>query len=241
MRDFDIARDIDLNPLSHILGLCVFCCASLFIRSLPLLLIYLCIPLLGLFLFNPHVLKPKHILLGGLLLLAFVFLIRQGGRSCCSAEMVNTMRALVRFFIFTISGLLIVFTLPVNRFIELLEGLRIPFFIIFVLTVALRFFPLMLREINLVKESAYGRGAVRWKGFFRHPYRSFRALFIPIVIRSLKRADSLAVAATVRGFGAPVSRTSLYTLCLRWKDYLFLSVVPGISCFFLLFDAWIVG
>lgn len=112
---------------------------------------------------------------------------------------------------------------------------------IFVLTVALRFFPLMLREINLVKESAYGRGAVRWKGFFRHPYRTFRALFIPIVIRSLKRADSLAVAATVRGFGAPVSRTSLYTLCIGWKDYLFLSVVPGISLSFLLFDIWIAG
>ena len=233
-------KDIGIDPLTQVLGLFCFCLLSLFIRTLPVLVLYLYMPILALLFLNPHFFKARALWIEGAVFLIFSLLLCWGSMTGLNVMTVNTIRALLRFLILTAAGILIISILPICRFIDLLERLRLPFYVTFALTVALRFFPLMLREIRLIKENMYGRGAIRW-GWFLHPYESGRSLFIPIVIRALKKADALALAATARGFGAPVQRSYRDNPSFGKGDFLFSLIVLSLSSFFLIFDIWARG
>jgi len=93
----------------------------------------------------------------------------------------------------------------------------------------------MLREIEFICDNARCKG-VGLRHFILHPTQASRAYLFPLVIRSLKKSDTLALAATTRGFGAPIKRTSLQKFDFQGVDYFFIISLMLICIFFLWFD-----
>jgi len=189
------------------LGLILSCLTVLFLKAMPVLYLYLCIPIGIIGYLNPDFLSFKEIQS-----IVFFSLLACGclywwGRSQIPSnpEAMAAARAILRVFIFVACGLLFVFATSLPRFIRSLEKMHVPFSLIFVFTMAIRFFPLMIREMEYINDNAKNKGLGKGQ-WILHPCQSGRAFLFPLVIRSLKKADALALAASISSFS------------LRWAE-----------------------
>jgi energy-coupling factor transport system permease protein len=87
-----------------------------------------------------------------------------------------------------------------------------------VLTIALRFVPTLLGEIEKITRAQQARGAD-----FRSPspaqrVRTWVPVFVPIFVSAFRRAEDLAMAMEARGFRSAHRRTHLYQLRLTRQD-----------------------
>ncbi|MCO7127056.1 energy-coupling factor transporter transmembrane protein EcfT [Sporolactobacillus shoreicorticis] len=109
--------------------------------------------------------------------------------------------------------------LPTGELVAGLKKLKIPESILLTLTVALRFFPILMDEIKMINDSAYLRGlSVRdWRNW-KHPLILFEHMIVPLLMRTLKLVDDLSASASTRGIDAPGEKTSLYQIKFRQFD-----------------------
>lgn len=229
-----------LDPRSMLLGLIIFCLTALFLKAIPILYLYLFIPLGILGYLNSDLLSFKGIHMAAFFFLPACGLLYWWGKSRIpfNPEAMATALAILRIFIFMASGLLFIFSTSLSRFIHSLEKMHIPFSFIFVLTMAIRFFPLMLREMECICDNAKSKG-IGMRQWILHPCQSGRAFLFPLIIRSLKKADALALAATTRGFGSPIRRSSVKKLHFSSRDCIFLLSLLILVLSFLWLDKWI--
>lgn len=115
-----------------------------------------------------------------------------------------------------------------------LKSMRLPRIIYLPVMVTLRFIPGFINDIKQLRDCLLLRGIALspWL-LVRHPQKSLRLLFVPMVIRALKLADELAIAAELKrvGYGAGPQK-STKTL-LRRHDYTFFAL-----SMFALITAW---
>ncbi len=93
-----------------------------------------------------------------------------------------------------------------------------------VLTIALRFAPALLEEIDKIGKAQQARGVDMRS---RNPLRqmqSWAPLFVPIFVTAFRRAEELATAMEARGFRGAHDRTRLRELRLSRSDGLVLLV-----------------
>lgn len=83
------------------------------------------------------------------------------------------------------------------------------------LGLALRFVPTLAEEAAQVRRAQASRGGGWDSGTLRERAEALVALVIPLLVRSLKRADELAAAMAARCYEGGKGRTSLSTL--RWR------------------------
>lgn len=98
-----------------------------------------------------------------------------------------------------------------------------------VLTIALRFAPAMLEEIDKIGKAQRARGVDMDS---RNPLRqmsSWSPLFVPIFVAAFRRAEELATAMEARGFRGAQHRTRLYRLCIARQDGLAMLVTCAVS------------
>lgn len=82
----------------------------------------------------------------------------------------------------------------------LVSKLRVPFRYTFVLTTAIRFIPIFSNEMASIMEAQIARGVdFDTKNFFKK-IKLLLPLCVPLLISSVKRIDSGAIAAELRGF-----------------------------------------
>jgi len=88
-----------------------------------------------------------------------------------------------------------------------------------VMVIAVRFFPVILGEIERIKMAQVARGAGigSGKGFFRR-IRGFLPLLIPILVLSVHRASDLAVAMEARAFRLTGPRTRFHEFRIKVAD-----------------------
>ncbi len=91
-------------------------------------------------------------------------------------------------------------------------------------SIALRFLPTFLHEIERIREAQMARGANFKAVSLRRRIGAFRALAMPLLFSTLQRADDLAVAMEGRGYKRG-PRTYMRELSLSRKDYLALIVI----------------
>jgi len=77
--------------------------------------------------------------------------------------------------------------------------LRIPYRYAFVFTTAVRFIPVLMREMGDVMEAQTSRG-VALDGGFLHKLRLIPPLCVPLLVSSVQRMEENALAAELRGF-----------------------------------------
>ncbi|MBN2372627.1 energy-coupling factor transporter transmembrane protein EcfT [bacterium] len=227
------ANDFDLDPRGKLLALFFLSLVCLYIKSMPVLYIYLFTLILSILNIR-SIRRPsrKIFMLTGLqLIFSMAFYLYGRSFNSYHSELIAVSRVLVRMLILYLLGYLFITTTELPRFIKSLECLHLPFCIVFVLSIAIRFFPLMINEVKCIWEQS------RWKGlcvkqFLRHPLQATRAILFPVVIRMLRVADNLSLSATARGFGHPADRTILHSFRFKNIDIVFMIIVLTISVSF---------
>ncbi|MDU4959644.1 MAG: energy-coupling factor transporter transmembrane component T [Sporomusaceae bacterium] len=104
---------------------------------------------------------------------------------------------------------------------------RIPYEYAFLFTSSLRFVPDLLAESKAVQEAQACRG-YEVKGGLIHRFISFLSIVQPLVLRSVSRSETMAMALELRGFNAS-RRSFLTSVALRPADYLLLLLMTAVT------------
>jgi len=115
----------------------------------------------------------------------------------------------------------------IERLLRPLRFLRIPSHdIAIMISVALRFVPTMLEEVERMKEAQVARGADFASGGLVKRLRKMASLVIPLILCTFRRADELALAMEGRGYQRG-PRTYLRELKFSRADYAALLLVSA--------------
>ncbi len=98
-----------------------------------------------------------------------------------------------------------------------------------VMTIALRFTPALLDEIERIARAQQARGVDMTSKNPLRQMRSWAPLFVPIFVAAFRRADELATAMEARGFRGAAQRTRLYPLRLTYQDLAAAIIVSIVS------------
>jgi energy-coupling factor transport system permease protein len=91
--------------------------------------------------------------------------------------------------------------------------------------VAMRFLPLLAQSAERIAKAQASRGA-EWgtKGNLINQVKRVIPLIVPLIVISLRRSETMALAMDARAYGIYDQRTSMYELKFGWKDGLFLFI-----------------
>jgi energy-coupling factor transporter transmembrane protein EcfT len=106
----------------------------------------------------------------------------------------------------------------------------------FMVSLSLRFVPVLIDEFECIKAAQVSRGAVFHGGSPVRRIKALVSLINPVVLGSLRRADDLATAMQARGYTRG-SKTTLVYLQLSLEDGIALMVVCAIVLFHLLLSS----
>ncbi|NIQ07120.1 MAG: energy-coupling factor transporter transmembrane protein EcfT, partial [Candidatus Korarchaeota archaeon] len=119
-----------------------------------------------------------------------------------------------------LAGMVFFTTTKVEDFAVALRKLRIPYSVIFGITMVFRFFPTMIGEASLISSAAKARGVDLKEGSLLEKARKRIAIMSPLIVTTLRRVIDLSKAIEARGFNAKKERTFLYTQTMKLKDWL---------------------
>jgi len=95
-------------------------------------------------------------------------------------------------------------------------------------TIALRFIPTLLVEMDTIMRAQRARGADFRHGGVRERTRALVPVLVPLFVLSFRRADELALAMEARCYRPGVVRTRLHPLRARWADAVFLAATAAV-------------
>lgn len=93
------------------------------------------------------------------------------------------------------------------------------------MTIALRFIPTLVDELDKIIKAQTARGADFESGNLISRAKALLPILVPIFVSALKRADELALAMEARAYHGGEGRTHLYELHFQQKDFLALGVM----------------
>ena len=135
----------------------------------------------------------------------------------------------LRLVAMTFAGLAVAVSTPADRLFAALIGLRCPYGVAFLAVTAIRFVPVVGREMWLVRSARGRRGRAIAA---RSPWawgRQELLLLRPVVARSLRRSRTLAEALDTRGFDPTTPRTQRRPLVMKpWEPVLLGGVWMGV-------------
>jgi len=110
---------------------------------------------------------------------------------------------------------------------DILSMIRIPYYITFAFVIALRFVPVLARDVENIVAAQRSRGMKIGTDGFLKKARSLIPLLVPMIIISIRRSQQLSEALEVRAFGS--GRRSLY-FSYRWGFSDIIFVIYAIIC-----------
>ncbi|MCL2376611.1 MAG: energy-coupling factor transporter transmembrane protein EcfT [Defluviitaleaceae bacterium] len=93
------------------------------------------------------------------------------------------------------------------------------------MTIALRFIPTLIEEMDKIMKAQMARGADFDTGGLIKKAKSLVPLLVPLFISSFRRADDLALAMEARCYRGDVGRTRMKQMKLAMRDYKALAVM----------------
>ena len=142
----------------------------------------------------------------------------------------------LRLVLFIVSGAM--FTVyPVRGLIQAMVQIRMPYEIAYMVSIGIRFAPLMAEELRDSLTALQLRGVVIEELKLRKRLSLYTYILLPVIVSSLGQAKDLAMSMEMRAFRAMSERTSYYELALERRDVVFIStiVVLGIGAGVLIF------
>ena len=95
-------------------------------------------------------------------------------------------------------------------------------------TIALRFIPTLLMELDTIMRAQRARGADFSRGGPLRRARSLVPVLVPLFVVSFRRADELALAMEARCYTPGAARTRLHPLRARPGDFVLLAVTAAV-------------
>lgn len=124
------------------------------------------------------------------------------------------------------SSLLTLTTSPIDltdaieRLLKPLERIKVPAHeIAMMMTIALRFIPILLEETDKIMKAQMARGADFESGGLIKKAKSLVPLLVPLFISAFRRADDLALAMEARCYRGGVGRTKMKKLIYKRIDF----------------------
>jgi biotin transport system permease protein/energy-coupling factor transport system permease protein len=115
----------------------------------------------------------------------------------------------------------------IERLLRPLKIFRVPSHdIAIMISIAFRFVPTLLEEIEKIKDAQLARGADFSKGKMSARIKTIKSFLLPVILSAARRADELAIAMEGRAYQRG-HRSYLKELCLSKLDYIAL----GVLCF----------
>ena len=110
-----------------------------------------------------------------------------------------------------------------------LEKCRLPKGVILSIAVMFRYFTSLKEDFFTIVEAMKLKGIdTSWKGIIFHPLRMLEYLLVPMLFRSLHKAEEFSCAALVKGIENTNCRSAYFDVKIRKKDILF-SVITIIA------------
>jgi energy-coupling factor transport system permease protein len=91
----------------------------------------------------------------------------------------------------------------------------------------IRFLPILGQESQRIMEAQRARGIDPSLGTWRERFQKFRGIFLPLLYNVMWRAEELATAMAVRGYGRTVEKQTLKQMRFSAADLVGLGLVTG--------------
>ena len=131
-------------------------------------------------------------------------------------SIISIMRLMIIIFSFSLGN----FIINLDDLLRSLMKLKLPYVFSLLITMSLRFFPLMLLDLDMVSEVQKARGLQIDTGNWITKIKNRVSLLLPLLSNSLDRAVEIAEALESKGFGRTNKRTSYKTISTKFGDYL---------------------
>jgi len=126
----------------------------------------------------------------------------------------------------------------VQGFVGTMKSVRLPRFLFLPLLVFCRFVPEFVDVIRQMRDAVRMRGfSVGFGSAILHPFQTIRLTVIPLIVRTLRMADNLSIAAEMKRVGYAKKPTQLRTLRFRGLDFAVLAVTVILSAALCVWEA----
>lgn len=146
------------------------------------------------------------------------------------------------------SSLLTLTSSPINltdaieRLLKPFEKIHVPAHeIAMMMTIALRFIPILLEETDKIMKAQMARGADFENGGLIKRAKSLVPLLVPLFISAFRRADDLALAMEARCYRGGVGRTKMKQLKYTKGDYMAYVLMAVYLVFMIVLSNWFKG
>ena len=138
-----------------------------------------------------------------------------------------------RIILLVVIGLMLTYTTTPTALTDAIESLLKPLKIFkadvhslaMVMTIALRFIPILLEEVQKIMAAQKSRGADLESGGIIKRAKAIVPILIPLFVSSFRRADELADAMECRCYRGSEGRTKMKVMHLQTRDYFSLIAV----------------
>ncbi len=177
------------------------------------------------------------VILGGLVIIQAIFypgttyLFTIGEFSFISLEGILQGTSLVlRLFIILCCGLILASS-PPAVFVQGLVAWSLPYELAYMVSLGIRFLPLLREEANDVFTALQLRGIDLKRMPWGQQFKIYKSLFFPLVTMAILRSKQIALSMEARAFRAYPRRTFLHSLRLKKMDFtaIFLSIFGGFT------------
>lgn len=123
----------------------------------------------------------------------------------------------------------------IEKLLKPFEKIKLPAHeIAMMITIALRFIPILLEETDKIIKAQKSRGADFESGNIIKRVKSFIPVLIPLFISAFRRADDLAVAMESRCYRGSEGRTKMKVLTIKKEDILAIGVMTTLLIYTIL-------
>ncbi|MCL2421024.1 MAG: energy-coupling factor transporter transmembrane protein EcfT [Defluviitaleaceae bacterium] len=139
--------------------------------------------------------------------------------------------------IMTLTTTPIQLTDAIETLLKPFKKIRVPVHeIAMMMTIALRFIPTLMEEVDKIMKAQMARGADFDTGGLMKKAKSLIPLLVPLFISAFRRADDLAQAMDARCYRGDVNRTKMKIMRFATRDFLAAGVVVAYGVLLFLID-----
>jgi energy-coupling factor transport system permease protein len=140
----------------------------------------------------------------------------------------------IRFIVLTTVFGIFFQTVSPDDLSQMFVKFKFPYAFAWAISTAYRFVPTLAKEASTIASAQKARGLQIDRGRILKRLRNMIPLLVPIFASAMRRSWQLAEAMESRGWNATKKRTFLYSMKLKWWDYLIIIFSLALFALFLL-------
>jgi energy-coupling factor transport system permease protein len=140
---------------------------------------------------------------------------------------------ILRFFILVGSGLILI-NCDLSEMLLAMTRMRIPYEIIFMIQVGIRFIPVLISELSNIMNTIQLRGVDLRKVYMRKVIRVYVGIFTPLLYSIWQKAEQLSILLELRGFRRYPTRTYYRDISMGMIDYAIIGLSVSLAAAFVI-------